>query len=1119
MHQFRKMDEARSYFRAGQRLQRLMLACVAVLAIARFSHVYSAAQAGDQPLLVAGVPITRELSGGQLHSYQVTVAQGQCMEAIVQQNGIDVVVRVFAPDGKQISEFDSPNGTQGPELVMLVAEVTGAYRLAVISGEPSAKAGRYEARLVEVRQASQQDRDQIAAVTTFRAARKLSSQKTKESYQAAVKKFEEARQLFQAAGNTSKEASMLNYMGNHLLSLGQMEQAGNSFTRALALFRSVRNQAEEARTLNNLGGLHSLTGEQQKALEYFKESLPLLRTAGDRNTEAATLNNIGHVYQELSENQQAFDYLSQALSLYRSIRDRDGEATVLNGLGAVSRSSGEFQQAMDYHHQALRLQRELGLRQHEAVTLHNLGSMSLTLGDPQQSVVFFNQALSIFRSVGDPRGEARAISNLGAAWSLAGDHQKSIEYYNQALLLHRATGDRAGEAETLSKLGVVYHQSGEQQQAMDNYHQGLSLMRAIGNRNSEAGTLINLGLVYEKSGMKTQALECFQQALSLARAIQAPEREADALLYLGRVNDGLGNMAQARHQIEESLRIVESLRRKVTAQELRSSYFASVQDSYELYIDLLMRMDQQTGGKSSILALEASERARARSLIELLAEAHADIRQGVDSSLLAQERKLRHQLNSKAEAQTRLLSGKRNDAATAAIAVEVTALTDQLQEVEAQIRVKSPRYAALTQPQPLGGPEIQKLLDDDTLLIEYALGEKNSYLWLVSPTSVVSHRLAPRAEIERVARKLYQLLTARQSQAHLSPAQQIERVKKAEAEYPALAASLSQMLLAPIAGQLGKKRLVIVASGMLEYLPFAALPEPQFADHSQPSPLLANHEMISLPSASALAMLRRDNANRARASKPVAVLADPVFAATDPRVAVAGKRRALPPFQTENNAQGESGKAGAALTRAVQGFDLSARGDLARLPFSRDEANAILAFAPDGAGLKALSFAASRATATNPDLGQYRIVHFATHGLLNSEHPELSGLVLSLVDEAGKPQDGFLRLHEIYNLRLSADLVVLSACQTALGKQVKGEGLIGLTRGFMHTGTPRVVASLWQVSDLATSELMERFYRGMLKDGQRPAAALRSAQLELMKQRRWASPYFWAAFVLQGEWH
>ena len=191
---------------------------------------------------------------------------------------------------------------------------------------------------------------------------------------------------------------------------------------------------------------------------------------------------------------------------------------------------------------------------------------------------------------------------------------------------------------------------------------------------------------------------------------------------------------------------------------------------------------------------------------------------------------------------------------------------------------------------------------------------------------------------------------------------------------------------------------------------------------------------------------------------------------------------------------------------------------MARLAFSRQEADVISTLALRGTGLKATDFNASRATAISPELSQYRILHFATHGLLNNEHPELSGLVFSLVDKTGRPQDGFLRLHEIFNLKVNADLVVLSACETGLGKEVKGEGLVGLTRGFMYAGAPRVVASLWKVDDLATAELMKLFYQGVLKEGLRPAAALRAAQDRLSRQKRWASPYFWAGFVLQGEW-
>jgi CHAT domain-containing protein len=189
-----------------------------------------------------------------------------------------------------------------------------------------------------------------------------------------------------------------------------------------------------------------------------------------------------------------------------------------------------------------------------------------------------------------------------------------------------------------------------------------------------------------------------------------------------------------------------------------------------------------------------------------------------------------------------------------------------------------------------------------------------------------------------------------------------------------------------------------------------------------------------------------------------------------------------------------------------------------RLVFSRQEAASILSVTAVGEGMEALDFQASRATAMSPQLAHYRIIHFATHGLLDSEHPELSGLVLSLVSEEGQPENGFLELQDIYNLNLPAELVVLSACETGLGKEVKGEGLIGLTRGFMYAGSPRVVASLWKVDDVATAELMQRFYHGMLKENLRPAAALRQAQMEMWKQKRWALPYYWAAFTIQGEW-
>jgi len=284
---------------------------------------------------------------------------------------------------------------------------------------------------------------------------------------------------------------------------------------------------------------------------------------------------------------------------------------------------------------------------------------------------------------------------------------------------------------------------------------------------------------------------------------------------------------------------------------------------------------------------------------------------------------------------------------------------------------------------------------------------------------------------------------------------------------------------------------------------------------SERAPLAAAYEIVTLPSAQTLAVLRQQATGRTKAPKAVAVLADPVFDAEDARVRARGKSD----IQKQEGGATPSRSADQ-LLRSLGDVGLSVEGrlHLARLAFSRQEATAIVAAVPAGQSLAAFDFKANRQTATSVDLAQYRTIHYATHGLLNSVHPQLSGLVLSMVDEQGRPQDGYLDLGDIYNLNLPAELVVLSACETGLGKEISGEGVIGLTRGFMYAGASRVVASLWKVDDVATAELMGRFYRAMEKDGMRPAAALRRAQMEMWQQERWRTPYYWAAFQLQGEW-
>jgi CHAT domain-containing protein len=547
--------------------------------------------------------------------------------------------------------------------------------------------------------------------------------------------------------------------------------------------------------------------------------------------------------------------------------------------------------------------------------------------------------------------------------------------------------------------------------------------------------------------------------------------------------------------------------------DVRAGFRAKHTEYYSDYAELLLAKNKPE------LAFEVLERSRARSLLERLTEAHVDIRQGADPSLLERERTLQVTLTTKSNRRISLLEGKHTEQ-VASFNREISDLLTQYQEVEGQIRTSSPSYAALTQPQPLSAKAVQQqLLDADTVLLEYALGGKRSFVFVLTPTSLDSYELRKRSEIEDSAHRVYDLLTSRNRRIEgETSSQRKERTAKDEAKYQQTAATLSQMILGPVAARLEGKRLLIVADGTLQYIPFGVLPIPA-SDTSKPRlPLVAEHEIVNLPSASALALLRQQSKDRTQGSKEVAVLADPVFDKDDPRVSkIAKNKQIIGPVSAKETIPSYAYQ----LTRSLGDVGLGTRAAgsaLPRLAFSRREADAILSMTNSGKGMEALDFEASRETAVSKNLRQYRIVHFATHALLDNEHPELSGLVLSMVNPQGRPQDGFLDLEDVYNLTLPADLVVLSACKTGLGKQITGEGLLGLTRGFMYAGASRVVASLWKVDDVATAELMGRFYRGMLKEGLRPAAALRQAQMEMQKQKRWADPYYWAAFTIQGEW-
>ncbi len=943
----------------------------------------------------------------------------------------------------------------------------------------------------------------------------------------AIATTELAVARFREVKDRSAEGLALNNLGIVYSRVGQSDKAIESLELALSLFRELKNRTQEGNILTTLGTVYGGMGQTEKAIAYFEQGLALSRELKDKSRESTALTNLGLAYSFLSEYEKSIEYLAQALPLTRESNNRIMEGSTLSHLGTSYAGLSRIEKAIESHEQSLAIYREVKYRLGEGNELQAIGTIYQFLGRDDKAIEYYEQALAIFRETKYRVGEGDALTNLGRAYERLGRFEESTRTQEQALAIFRELKYQLGEGLALLEMGVGYADQKRYDKALELYDQALVILREVKERNHEGTTLHRMGEVKQQLGRTDEAATLFTASVNVMRAIGNRSAESTALTSLAKAERARGNLNTALTTVEASLRIVESLRAELISQESRTAYLVGVQETYQLYADLLMLLHKAEPTKGlNARAVEASERQRARSLLDLLAESRVDLRQAVDRDLVARERTLAKQINDKGQ---QILQATK-PAQTVSLKQEMGQLENELERTQAAIRKASPRYAALTQPQPLKLSEIQQQLDADTLLLEYSLGEERSYLWAITKDSLTSYEL-PKAElIDKNARQVYEMLSARSTNKRgEAPPQRRARLAQAEANLPAAAKALSALILAPVAAQLGNKRLVIVADGALQYVPFAALPTPNDEGRTRKDekthrssliahPLVVDHEIISLPSASALAIQRTELAGRQAAPRLLAVIADPVFDRSDVRFTIPAPDldgKVQVPTLAFNDARSiehlaeNSGDKSAVTTRRIV---------IPRLPYTRQEATRLLALAPKNSSFGATDFQASRDTVLKGELAQYRYVHFATHGVLDSERPGLSSLVLSMVDEKGQPQNGFLRANDIYNLKLPADLVVLSACQTGLGKEIKGEGLVGLTRGFMYAGAARVVVSLWSVNDQATADLMTKFYQKMLKQGERPAAALRSAQVEMWKQKQWQAPYYWAAFTLQGEW-
>lgn len=1002
---------------------------------------------GGQPLavLAAGAVEQRSLAEGAVHAFALDLAAGSCLTLGAEQLEIDLALDLYGPEGGRLLRMDNPTGASGREHLCFCAQEPGRYRLEVVAfpGQPP---GRYRLEVVALGPGTEEDHLRARGTLLLVGGDEHRRRGDRAGWEEALPLYQAALVPFEALRDLATQADLQERLARTLADLDRPRESAQARRRALDLFRRLGDRPRQARTASELGSSLLTLGRPEEAQEALEE----------------------------------------ALDLFHRLEDLAGEAEVLDRLGGLSKNRGSWRLAERLYEEASARWQQLGDRRNEAITLYNQGRLYDAAGEEELALDAYDRAAALLPADASPEDRSVILQGRAAVlWDL-GRHDEALADLQQALELRRQAQDRLGEAYALGGMAQFYYLLEDYERARAAYEEALGLLQEVENPWGEAIILQNLAWLHLKQGAAEEALALFRRALPMVRETEDRLSEAATLLGMARALRQRGDLEAAWARASEALEVVETVREGTDRLDLRSSFFADKQDYFDLAVDLLLALDQQQPEAGyAAQAFAVSERSRARRLLDALPASWTEERRyqpGERRHLAA----LKAQVDDAEERRMMLLAAGAGEEELAAAKAELRRALADLRRLQGRLEGSPAGSGDAGFAPVLSLAQVQtELLDEETLLLQFDLGEERSTLWAISRREARVFRLPPAVEIETLALETARLMA--------------ESGHRLASDRPRQAAQLlSEKLLAPVAHLLTRRRLLIVPDGALHYLPFGALPRPG-APGEPAEPLLARHEVLYAPSSSVAAWLRRRVPDRPPAPKRLAVVADPVFSAGDPRLGQAGA--------------GNPARAPEALERLPEPFGTEPPG---RLRHAGREARAILALVPPEERLEALGFDANRELVLRGGLDGYRMVHFATHALVDTEHPELSGLVLSLVDRRGEPRKGYLRLHEIFDLHLTADLVVLSACRTALGRRVRGEGLVGLAHGFFQAGAGEVVVSLWPVNDEAAAELMAHFYEGMLERGLAPAAALREAQLRLRREPRWSAPYYWAGFVLQG---
>lgn len=847
------------------------------------------------------------------------------------------------------------------------------------------------------------------------------------------------------------------------------EEAAVKFRRVAALRHRVGARFEEALALRRLAQLELAGGNPASALALLDEALALSPAETERQQLASLRNARGQALYRLGRLDEARSAYEQAIQTAVEGGYIAEESAAWNNLATVLQEGGHLGQALDAYERALQGWRHLGESSSQASVLHNLGTVYLELNRLPEARDRLLEALELKHRFNLTDTIALTQTLLGQTSAWQGAFEAAEGRYAEAMAQARGTRDAWAEAVVLDKMGSLRTEQKAFPAAEHFYLRSAKLFESLNAAYQLAWVRANLGWARSLAGHPSESERAYADAWPVF--VAQNDRTGQAFVLYGRARNAraAGDLESARQALESALDRIESLRKDAPTSSFRTAFSATRQSYYDAAIDLLMELHrQEPAGPWAPRALEVNERSRARSFLESLGRARFVEREDARRELLERDDSLLARLDA---------LDRQRLAGVVAGGVEEQQRRLSVERQELLARFAEHEGSGEEPPPVLSLPEIRRLLDPGSRLLAFHLGEERSFAWLVGRETLQVQTLPPRRELDPLVRSAHDLLSTGSA---------------ASVQGKLVLDHLAKELLGWIPHAALQGRLLVVADGALEILPLAALPAA-----GRGEPLVRQVEVVSLDSASVAAALRDRFRSRPKPPLELAVVAGPVYAATD--VKPAALRPGAPPEVLSASA------------------DLSAE-PFPPLPWAEEEARAILRLVPPDRSFAALGPDATRELALSGELARFRVVHFATHAFLHPEHPELSGLALSLKDRAGRPVDGFLRSHQIHRLSLNADLVVLSACRTGLGKEVPGEGILGLTRAFAEAGARSLVASSWSVGDRATSVLMRHFYEAMYREGLPPSTALRRAQLAMLDDPEWHDPRHWAGLVFRGDW-